>query len=93
MSVNQPEPIQSIAVDYSTDLYAAKSLITIGVYKYTAEMEKLPLTLNDLSPQYVRKGLAQVFKSFRYVKLDNESYELEIIAPTSLTQGGANDEE
>ncbi|MBW2187648.1 MAG: hypothetical protein JRG71_15045 [Deltaproteobacteria bacterium] len=93
MSVNQPEPIQSIVVDYSKDLYAAKALITIGIYKYTAEMERLPLTLNDLSPKYVRKGLDKVFKTFSYVKLDNESYELEIISPTSLTQGGANDEE
>ncbi|OQY22280.1 MAG: hypothetical protein B6I37_07385 [Desulfobacteraceae bacterium 4572_35.2] len=93
MSVNQPEPIQSITVDYSKDLYAAKALITIGIYKYTAEMERLPLTLNDLSPQYVRNDLDKVFKTFSYVRLDNGSYELEIIAPTSLTQGGANDEE
>ncbi len=93
MSINQPEPIQSIVVDYSKDLYAAKALITIGIYKYAAEMEQLPLSLNDLSPQYVRRGLDEVFKTFSYVKLDNESYELEIISPTSLTQGGANDEE
>lgn len=93
MSVNQPEPIQSIVVDYSKDLYAAKALITIGIYKYASDRERLPLSLDDLSPQYVPKGLDKVFKTFRYVKQSNESYELEIITPTSLTQVGANDEE
>lgn len=92
MSVNQPEPIQSIVVDYSKDLYAAKALIAIGIYKYAAEKEQLPPSLNDLSPQYVPKGLDTVFKTFRYVKQDNEFYELEIIAPTSPIQVGANDE-
>lgn len=93
MSINQPEPIQSIVVDYSKDLYAAKALITIGIYKYAAEMERLPLTLNEISPQYVPKGLDKAFKTFKYVKQSNESYELEIIGPTPLNQVGANDDE
>lgn len=93
MVVNQPEPIKSIVVDYSKDLYAAKALIAIGLYKYASAKEQLPSSLEDLSPLYIPKGLDSVFKTFRYVKKNNESYELEIIAPTALMQDGANDEE
>lgn len=93
MKSNQPEPVNSIIIDYSKDLYAAKSLITIGIYKYTAEKEQLPITLNDLIPHYLPKGVDKVFHSFKYLKLNNDHYELEIILLPSVSQFGVNDEE
>lgn len=93
MKNNKPKPVNSIIIDYSKDLYAAKSLITIGIYKFTEEKEQLPKSLSDLDPEYIPKGLDDVFNSFSYVKLSNEFYELEIVQTSSLTQTGENDEE
>lgn len=79
MQVNKPEPVQSIPVDFSRKLPVAKSLITIGIYKYSAEKEKLPSNLNELYPKYLPTGVNSVFDDFSYIKLDDHSYELEIV--------------
>jgi len=93
MKLNQPEPVHSVTVDYTKDLYAAKSLITIGIYKYMSENEQLPIALDKLAPGYVPIGLDETFHSFKYIKLNDELYELEIIPPSSVSQTGENDEE
>jgi len=77
--MNKPEPVKSISIDFSKKLPVAKSLITIGIYKYSADKQKLPISLNELYPQYLPTGVDSAFKYFSYKQLDDSSYELELI--------------
>lgn len=79
-NINKPEPVKNIFIDFSKKLSVAKSLITIGIYKYTTDKEKLPNDLNELYPNYLPTGMNSAFKHFNYIKLDDNSYELEIVS-------------
>jgi len=81
MQINQPEPVKRETIDFSNKLPVAQSLINIGIYKYSADNQKLPATLNALYPLYLPAGVDIAFAYFSYKVIDDNSYALEIIHP------------
>lgn len=84
MTLNQTAPVESVAIDYVQDLNSAKALITIGLYRFAAEQNKLPASLKELSPKYVPQGVDMSFSYFYYKKESNDVYELELLNTTSI---------
>ena len=87
---NKPVPIKNANINYATNLHAAHALITIGLYDYMVKNNQLPDSLQRLHPDYLPLGVNTAFKSFKYKKIDTESYELEMI--TTINNAGATDE-
>jgi len=93
MTNNKPQPVKTLEINFTKNIYAAKALITIGLTKYATDNERLPEKLQQLYPKYLPNGVDNAFNQLDYQKIDDNSYSLEIIVPTnSETQSGATDE-
>ena len=96
MVQNRPEPTPANTVDIKTDLPLANAMIVAGINKYFSSNKKVPNNLKELSPQYMSKALLKVVNRFEYLKLNDQSYELNIIPivtkSISANQSGKSDE-
>jgi len=93
MAQNKPQPVQTASIDFNKDLDSSYSLIVVALDKYVATNGKLPPSLNELLNGYIPYPVATAFHHFKYKRVSNDSYELEIAAKkiTTLKTEGNNE--
>lgn len=85
MMQNKPQPVKTAAIDFSKDLDSSYTLIVVGLDKYAATNGKLPPSLSKLLEGYVPYPVGSAFRHFKYKRIDDHAYELEITSAKNTT--------